>query len=136
SFALQWAHDPLVMDSWFSAQVTRPHPDALDRVVQLLQHPAFSMKNPNKVRALIGTFVNQNRHNFHRRDAAGYQLLADKVIELNRLNPQIAARLVIPLTRFQRMDDYRKGLMKNELERIRKEKLSPDLFEIIKKALE
>ncbi|MBE0506943.1 MAG: aminopeptidase N [Marinospirillum sp.] len=136
SFALQWAHDPLVMDSWFSAQVTRPHPDALDRVVQLLQHPAFSMKNPNKVRAVIGAFVNQNRHNFHRRDAAGYQLLADKVIELNRMNPQIAARLVIPLTRFQRMDDYRKGLMKNELERIRKEKLSPDLFEIIKKALE
>lgn len=136
SFALQWAHDPLVMDSWFSVQVTRPHPDALDRVVLLLQHPAFSMKNPNKVRAVIGTFVNQNRHNFHRRDAAGYQLLADKVIELNRLNPQIAARLVIPLTRFQRMDDYRKGLMRNELERIRQEKLSPDLFEVIQKALQ
>ncbi|SFX20477.1 aminopeptidase N [Marinospirillum alkaliphilum] len=135
AFALQWAHDPLVMDSWFSAQVTRPHPDALERVKLLMAHPAFSLKNPNKVRALIGAFVNQNRHNFHRRDGSGYALLADTVIELNRINPQIAARLVIPLTRFRRMDDYRKGLMKNELERIRAEKLSPDLFEVIEKSL-
>jgi aminopeptidase N len=134
-FARQWAHDPLVMDTWFSIQVTRPHPDALDRVKALLEHPAFSMKNPNKIRAVLGAFAGQNRHNFHRRDGAGYKLLADAVIELNQTNPQIASRLVLPLTRFQKLDDYRKGKIKQQLERIQQEKLSPDLYEVISKAL-
>ncbi|SFC38873.1 aminopeptidase N [Marinospirillum celere] len=135
AFARQWARDPLVMDTWFSIQVTRPHPDALDRVKALLEHPAFSMKNPNKVRAVLGAFAGQNRHNFHRRDGAGYQLLANAVIELNKTNPQIASRLVLPLTRFQKLDDFRKGKMKEALERIQQEKLSPDLYEVIQKAL-
>lgn len=134
-FARQWASDSLVMDTWFSIQVTRPHPDALQRVKTLLEHPAFSMKNPNKIRAVLGAFANQNRHNFHRRDGAGYQLLADAVIQLNKTNPQIASRLVLPLTRFQKLDDYRKGKMKAELERIQQEDLSPDLYEVISKAL-
>ncbi|MDR9469139.1 aminopeptidase N [Marinospirillum sp.] len=134
-FARQWAHDPLVMDTWFSIQVTRPHPDALDRVKTLLEHPAFSMKNPNKIRAVLGAFAGQNRHNFHRRDGAGYELLARAVMELNKTNPQIASRLVLPLTRFQKLDDYRKGKIKEQLERIQQEKLSPDLYEVISKAL-
>ncbi|WP_114417280.1 aminopeptidase N [Marinospirillum perlucidum] len=134
-FARQWAHDPLVMDTWFSIQVTRPHPDALQRVQALLEHPAFSMKNPNKIRAVLGAFAGQNRHNFHRRDGAGYQLLADAVIQLNSLNPQIASRLVLPLTRFQKLDDYRKDKMKEQLERIHKQDLSPDLYEMVTKAL-
>jgi len=99
-------------------------------------HSAFSMKNPNKVRALISAFVNQNRVNFHAKDASGYQFLANKVIELNQLNPQIAARLVIPLTRYKRMDKVRQGLMKKELERIKQQQLSADLFEVIEKALQ
>ena len=70
AFAKQWAHDPLVMDSWFSVQATRPLADTLDKVKSLQEHPAFSMKNPNKVRALISAFVNQNRVHFHRKDAA------------------------------------------------------------------
>lgn len=134
-FARQWAQDPLVMDTWFSIQVTRPHPDALDRVKALLEHPAFSMKNPNKIRAVLGAFAGQNRHNFHRRDGAGYALLADAVIQLNRINPQIASRLVLPLTRFQKLDDFRKGKIQAQLERIQQEDLSPDLYEIISKAL-
>lgn len=135
-FAKQWSNDPLVMDNWFSVQASRPQTDALSNVKQLESHPAFSMKNPNKVRALISAFVNQNRVNFHDKDAAGYQFLADKVIELNQINPQIASRLVIPLTRFKRMDKIRQGLMKAQLERIQQEKLSADLFEIIEKALQ
>ncbi|ODC02761.1 aminopeptidase N [Terasakiispira papahanaumokuakeensis] len=134
-FGESWAHDPLVMDQWFSLQVTRPQADALDRLKMLMAHPAFSLKNPNRVRALIGAFVGQNRVNFHRQDGQGYQLLADVVIELNRLNPQIAARLVIPLTRWKRMTSERQDMMKAQLERIRQESLSPDLFEIIEKAL-
>ncbi len=135
TFGEKWAHDPLVMDQWFAVQVTRPQPDALERVKYLMTHPAFSLKNPNKVRALVGTFANQNRINFHRADGEGYRLLADVVIELNRLNPEIAARLVTPLTRWQRFDEARQALMKGELERIRGEKLSPNLYEVIEKAL-
>ncbi|WP_290798102.1 aminopeptidase N [Halomonas sp.] len=135
AFGEKWAHDTLVMDQWFSIQVTRPQPDVLDRVKFLMEHPAFSLKNPNKVRALIGTFAGQNRVNFHRIDGAGYRLLADVVIELNRLNPEIAARLITPLTRWARFDETRQELMKAELERIRAEKLSPNVYEVVEKAL-
>ena len=134
-FGEKWAHDTLVMDQWFAIQVTRPQADALDRVKHLMAHPAFSLKNPNKVRALVGTFANQNRINFHRGDGEGYRLLTDVVIELNRLNPEIAARLVTPLTRWQRFDEPRQTLMKGELERIRAEKLSPNVYEVVEKAL-
>ncbi|MCK2184889.1 aminopeptidase N [Halomonas getboli] len=135
AFGEKWAHDPLVMDQWFGIQVTRPQADALDRVKFLMDHPAFSLTNPNKVRALIGAFAGQNRVNFHRLDGEGYKLLADVVIELNRLNPEIASRLVTPLTRWQRFDEARQALMKGELERIREEKLSPNVYEVIEKAL-
>ena len=135
AFGEKWAHDPLVMDQWFSIQVTRPQSDVLDRVKFLMAHPAFSLKNPNKVRALIGTFASQNRVNFHRIDGEGYRLLADVVIELNRLNPEIAARLITPLTRWARFDETRQELMKAELERIRAEELSPNVFEVVEKAL-
>ena len=99
-----------------------------------MQHPAFSMKNPNKVRALIGAFA-QNRVNFHRLDGEGYALLANAVIELNRLNPEIAARLITPLTRWQRFDETRQQLMRAELERIKREPLSSNVFEVVEKAL-
>ncbi|MFP3343045.1 aminopeptidase N [Halomonas sp. SIMBA_159] len=134
AFGEKWAHDPLVMDQWFTIQVTRPQSDVLERVQYLMQHPAFSMKNPNKVRALIGAFA-QNRVNFHRLDGKGYALLADVVIELNRLNPEIAARLVTPLTRWQRFDEVRQQLMRAELERIKQEPLSSNVFEVVEKAL-
>ncbi|BCB62712.1 aminopeptidase N [Halomonas sp. A020] len=134
AFGEAWAHDPLVMDQWFTIQVTRPQPDVLERVEYLMQHPAFSMKNPNKVRALIGAFA-QNRINFHRLDGKGYALLADAVIELNRLNPEIAARLITPLTRWQRFDETRQQLMRAELERIKREPLSSNVFEVVEKAL-
>ncbi|MFC3282963.1 aminopeptidase N [Litchfieldella rifensis] len=134
-FGEKWAHDPLVMDQWFSIQVTRPQPDVLERLKFLMQHPAFSLKNPNKVRALIGTFASQNRVNFHRADGEGYKLLADVVIELNELNPEIAARIITPLTRWQRFDEERQALMKSELERIRAEELSPNVYEVVEKAL-
>ncbi|MBB3331192.1 aminopeptidase N [Halomonas campaniensis] len=135
AFGEKWAHDTLVMDQWFAIQVTRPQPDVLDRVKFLMAHPAFSLKNPNKVRALIGTFAGQNRVNFHRLDGEGYRLLADVVIELNRLNPEIAARLITPLTRWARFDEQRQALMKAELERIRAEELSPNVYEVVEKAL-
>ncbi|MFB9867521.1 aminopeptidase N [Vreelandella sulfidaeris] len=134
SFGEKWAHDPLVMDQWFTIQVSRPQSDVLDRVKYLMQHPAFSLKNPNKVRALFGAFA-QNRINFHRLDGQGYQLLADVVIKLNLLNPDIAARLVTPLTRWQRFDETRQALMRSELERIKQQPLSSNVYEVVEKAL-
>ncbi len=135
AFGEKWAHDSLVMDQWFSIQVSRPQQDVLERVRYLMDHPAFSLKNPNKVRALLGAFA-QNRVNFHRPDGAGYTLLADAVIELNRLNPEIAARLMAPLTRWRRFDDTRQALMQAELERIKQEPLSANVYEMVEKALD
>ncbi|GAA3897827.1 aminopeptidase N [Halomonas cibimaris] len=134
AFGDKWAHDPLVMDQWFSLQVSRPQAEVLDRVKYLMAHPAFSLRNPNKVRALLGTFA-QNRVNFHRLDGAGYTLLADAVIELDRLNPEMAAGLMTPLTRWRRFDDTRQSLMRAELERIKDRPLSANVFEMVSKAL-
>ncbi|OOV86615.1 aminopeptidase N [Oceanospirillum linum] len=135
SFEQQWKDDALVMDQWFQVQASRPHPDALARVKALMEHPAFSLKNPNKVRSLISVYCNQNRVNFHSIDGLSYQFLADVVLELDGMNPQIASRLITPLTRWQKMDAKRQQLMQAELQRIAAADLSKDLFEVVQKAL-
>ena len=136
AFAEHFKDNPLVMDQWFSVQAGNTQPGGLERVQQLMQHPAFTLKNPNKVRALIGAFANQNLVNFHRGDGAGYRFLADQVIVLNKLNPQIASRLLAPLTRWRKYDAGRQGLMKSELERILASgELSSDVYEVVSKSL-
>ena len=135
-FAERWAAYPLVMDQWFSIQAGSTLPGGLERVEALMQHPLFTLRNPNKVRALIGAFANQNLVNFHRADGAGYRFLADRVIELNSLNPQIAARLVTPLSRWRKFAEDRQQLMQQELARIMAtEKLSPDVYEVVSKSM-
>lgn len=136
AFAEHFKDNPLVMDQWFSVQAGNTQPGGLERVQHLMQHPAFALKNPNKVRALIGAFANQNLVNFHRADGAGYRFLADQVIVLNKLNPQIASRLLAPLTRWRKYDAGRQGLMKTELERILASgELSSDVYEVVSKSL-
>jgi aminopeptidase N len=136
SFADFFKDNPLVMDQWFSVQAASALPGALARVQQLMQHPAFTLKNPNKVRALIGAFAGQNLVNFHLADGSGYRFLADQVITLNALNPQIASRLLAPLTRWGKYDAARQALMKAELERILASgELSSDVFEVVSKSL-
>ncbi|WP_230663641.1 aminopeptidase N [Pseudomonas aeruginosa] len=135
-FADYFKDDPLVMDQWFSVQAGSPLPGGLERVQALMRHPAFTLKNPNKVRALIGAFANQNLVNFHRPDGAGYRFLADQVIVLNALNPQIASRLLVPLTRWRKYDEARQALMRGELERILASgELSSDVYEVVSKSL-
>ncbi|GIZ12109.1 aminopeptidase N [Pseudomonas sp. NCCP-436] len=135
-FADYFRDDALVMDQWFSVQAGCPLPGGLERVHALMQHEAFTLKNPNKVRALIGAFANQNLINFHRADGAGYRFLADQVIALNALNPQIASRLLAPLTRWRKYDSARQTLMKAELERILTSgELSSDVYEVVSKSL-
>ena len=136
SFAERFADDPLVMDQWFSVQAAAVLPGGLERVQHLLHHPAFSIKNPNKVRAVVGAFSTQNVPNFHALDGSGYAFLADKVIELDGLNPQMAARMLSPLTRWQRYDLHQQELMQAQLQRIKNSgELSADLFEVLEKSL-
>ncbi|MEZ2746471.1 aminopeptidase N [Halopseudomonas bauzanensis] len=135
-FAQRWSDYPLVMDQWFSIQAASPLPGGLERVQGLMKHPAFTLRNPNKVRALIGAFANQNLANFHRADGAGYRFIADRIIELNQLNPQIASRMLTPLTRWRKFDEPRQLLMKAELARIlASDDLSPDVYEVVSKSL-
>ena len=99
-------------------------------------HPLFDMKNPNKVRALIGTFANGNPVNFHDADGSGYEFIADRVMELDSFNPQIASRLVRTLMNWRQYEAGRSELMRKQLERIKAvEGLSGDVFEIVSKAL-
>ncbi|MDF3926103.1 aminopeptidase N [Pseudomonas putida] len=136
AFAEHFKDNPLVMDQWFSVQAASTLPGGLTRVKALMQHPAFTLKNPNKVRALIGAFAGQNLVNFHAADGSGYRFLADLVIELNALNPQIASRQLAPLTRWRKYDDARQALMKGELERILASgELSSDVYEVVSKSL-
>jgi len=135
-FADYFKDNPLVMDQWFSVQAGCTLPGGLERVQALMGHPAFTLKNPNKIRALIGAFANQNLVNFHRADGAGYRFLADQVITLNALNPQIASRLLAPLTRWRKYAPARQALMRAELERILASgELSSDVYEVVSKSL-
>ncbi|MDE1165691.1 MAG: aminopeptidase N [Pseudomonas sp.] len=135
-FAENFKDNPLVMDQWFSVQAGSTMPGGLARVQALMEHPAFNFKNPNKVRALIGAFAQQNLINFHAADGSGYRFLADLVIRLNALNPQIASRQLSPLTRWRKYDSARQALMKGELERILASgELSSDVYEVVSKSL-
>lgn len=136
SFAEHFKDNPLVMDQWFSVQAASALPGGLERVKALMEHPAFTLKNPNKVRALIGAFAGQNLVNFHSADGSGYRFLADLVITLNGFNPQIASRQLAPLTRWRKYDSSRQALMKAELERILASgELSSDVYEVVSKSL-
>ena len=137
SFHDRWKDDALVMDKWFGVQATSSRPDTLEEVRRLLDHPAFSIRNPNKVYALIGGFAGGNPVRFHDRSGAGYRFLADQVLTLDPLNPQVAARMMGQFSRIRRYDPARRALMKAELERIvASPNLSPDVFEVASKSLE
>ena len=135
SFYKQWSHEPLVVDQWFVAQAVCQLPGSLAQVKQLLEHADFDIRNPNKVRSLIGAFCGQNHLGFHDASGEGYEFLADQVLVLDKLNPQIASRLLTPLTRWRKFSATRQGLMQAQLRRIKaQEELSKDLFEIVEKS--
>jgi len=135
SFYAHWQHEPLVVDKWLAVQATSRLPGTLARVNELLSHAAFDIKVPNKVYALIRAFAS-NHVRFHAADGAGYAFLADQVIRLNALNPQVAARMARAFDRWKKFDEKRKARAKAALERIRDTKdLSRDVAEIVTKAL-
>ncbi|WP_305909289.1 aminopeptidase N [Methylomarinum sp. Ch1-1] len=135
-FYRQWQDEDLVIDKWFALQASSHWPGTFAKVQQLLQHSAFDMKNPNRVRSLVGAFSQANPVHFHARDGSGYHFLADQVIALDKLNPQVASRMVTALTQWRRYDDERQQLMKAVLQRIiDTEAISTDVFETASKSL-
>ena len=134
-FEQRWRGDPLVMDKWFGVQAMSSRVDTLDRVRGLMSHPAFSMRNPNKVRALIGSFANANPVRFHAADGGGYAFLQEQVLALDPANPQIAARLLRALSRWRRYDAGRQAQMRAALEAVMAAKVSKDVYEIAAKSL-
>jgi aminopeptidase N len=136
AFYHQWQEEPLVMNQWLAVQAGSAEYGSIENIHKLLAHEAFDIKNPNKVRAVIGTFAGQSLVNFHQEDGAGYQLLADNIILLNGLNPQIASRLVAPLSKWRRYMPSQGQKMKQQLQRIMAQKdLSKDVYELVSKSL-
>ncbi|KTG17834.1 MULTISPECIES: aminopeptidase N [unclassified Guyparkeria] len=136
AFAQEWANDPLVMDKWLALQARIVAPDDREALETLEAHPAFSLRNPNRVRALVGAFSRGNPVAFHAESGSGYRWVADKIIEIDGFNPQIAARLATVFSRWRRYDGARADRMRAELERmIDRADCSTDLAEIAGKAL-
>jgi aminopeptidase N len=135
-FYQRYAGDTLVLDKWFALQAVSALPDALAKVEALLQHPAFSLRNPNKVRALVGSFTAANPLRYHAADGTGYAFHVARTLELDPINPQVAARLLAPLGRWRRFDSARQALMTAALTRIlAAPRLSRDVYEIAAKSL-
>jgi aminopeptidase N len=135
AFYAKWKDEPLVVDKWLAVQAGSRLPTTLHTVRQLQKHPAFDLKVPNKVYALLRTF-GANHVRFHAADGGGYEFLSDQIIALNALNPQIAARMARSFDRWRKFDQARQAKAQEALERIRStEKLSSDVGEIVGKAL-
>ncbi len=136
SFFRSHAEEPLIIDKWFSLQATIPEPETLARVKRLTHHHAFSLTNPNRVRALISTFANANPTGFNAADGAGYRFVAEIALTLDGLNPQVAARLLAAFRSWRNLESGRRRLAREALESVAAhDKLSPDLRDIAVRAL-
>ncbi|RZF86995.1 aminopeptidase N [Pseudoalteromonas sp. S4488] len=136
-FDAKWRHDVLVMDKWFALQAMKDSATSISDIKALYDHPSFDFGNPNRVRALVGSFSHFNITQFHRADGEGYQLLGDLLVKLNDINPQNASRMLTPFMSWKRYDKNRSAAMKAQLQRLADlDGLSDDLFEKVEKALE
>ncbi|EHK2874250.1 aminopeptidase N [Vibrio parahaemolyticus] len=133
----KWKHDGLVMDKWFALQGTNPAEDALEKVKATMNHEAFSLKNPNRTRSLIGSFLAANPVRFHDKSGSGYQFAGEILHQLNDSNPQVASRMIDPLLKFRKYDEARQAMIRAELEKLKAmDNLAKDLFEKVTKALD
>ncbi|HGF5099431.1 TPA: aminopeptidase N [Vibrio parahaemolyticus] len=133
----KWKHDGLVMDKWFALQGTNPAEDALEKVKATMNHEAFSLKNPNRTRSLIGSFLAANPVRFHDKSGSGYQFAGEILRQLNDSNPQVASRMIDPLLKFRKYDQARQAMIRAELEKLKAmDNLAKDLFEKVTKALD
>ena len=135
-FEERWRDEPLVLDKWFALEATSRRPGTLMRVRQLLGHPRFNVRNPNRVRSLVGAFALRNFARFHAADGSGYAFVADQVLALDPMNPQLAARIAGAFELWKRFDEPRRGRASIELKRIAAAPaLSPDVTEIVTRSL-
>jgi len=135
-FYSRWQQDQLVLDKWFSVQACSKRSDTLAKVKLLMQHPEFNIRNPNRMRSLIGSFCATNQINFHAVDGSGYALLGETVLQLDCINPQIASRMLRMLSRWKRFDSSRQLLMQKQLQQIAdSEGISKDVYEVASKSL-
>ena len=131
----RWQSENLVVNQWFVMQATRPAMSTVSDVHSLTEHIAFDWRNPNKVRSLISSFAGANPVGFHSADGSGYALLGDAVRKLQSDNPQIASRMLAPLTRFKRYA-HGQDMMRAELSAIAAlDNLSQDVFEVVQRSL-
>ncbi|MGB2172346.1 MAG: aminopeptidase N, partial [Porticoccaceae bacterium] len=136
AFEQDYADETLAMNLWLQVQATCKLTNGLDRVKALMDHSAFNINNPNKARSLLGAFCSANPINFHNADGSGYGFLQQQIIALNALNPQVAARLVTPLTRWKKLPEPNRQLMRDALQQIANHKgLVKDIQEIVTKSL-
>jgi len=132
----KWKDEALVVDKWFRVQATSDLPGAIGRIEKLTAHPAFDLKNPNRARSLLHAFATDNPSHFQAADGSGYRFVADHVIALDRINPQVASRLARCFDRWRKFDAGRQGLARAALESIaRTGGLSSDVAEIVNRAL-
>ena len=135
AFYDRWKDEPLVVDKWFALQASSTHPETLEHVKALADHPDFTMRNPNRVRSLYMAFA-YNPHAFHAESGEGYRMIADVILALDPINPQTAARFVPQLGRWRRIEPKRSAMMKEQLERIAAApKLSRDTYEQVSRSL-
>ncbi|MDP6968359.1 MAG: aminopeptidase N [Gammaproteobacteria bacterium] len=133
-FYSRWQQDAQVVDQWFALQAGVNQPDRIDKVKALMQHPAFDIKNPNKVRSVLGGFM-RSAINFHAADGSGYAFIAQQIIALNAINPMMAASLSKPLGRFKKHTPERQALVREQLQHILANQPSKDVYEVVSKAL-
>lgn len=136
SFHERWQDEALVVDKWLQVQSTSRLPGTVLRVRELMAHPAFDIRNPNKVYALVRAFCSANPRHFHAADGSGYRLAADVILELQAMNPQVASRIARAFDRWRQYDDQRQGHARAALERIQAcTDLARDVAEVVGNAL-
>ena len=135
TFHDRWQDNALVLEKWFLFESMSCISGRIERLEQLMQHPAFDPKNPNKLRVVLGSFMSGNPVRFYAEDGSGFEFIADSLIDIDKRNPQLAARMALPLTRMGAYSDARQQQMRRVLERMQSAVQSTDLGEVIEKAL-
>jgi aminopeptidase N len=135
AFYSRWQDEPLVVDKWLGVEAMSRLPGTVARVRELTRHPAFTLKNPNKVYALLGSFGG-NQINFHAADGSGYELMVEQSVALDAINPQVASRMVRNFERYKRFEPGRRSLMRAALQKVAATAgLSRETAEVVGKAL-
>jgi aminopeptidase N len=134
-FYQKWKHETLVMQKWLAAQATSSRPGIIERLKKLEQSDVYDPKVPNLLRSLVGGFAMRNPVAFNAKDGSGYQYVADKIIEIDKYNPQVASRLAKSMNHLNKLDKERAGHLKGQLERILASELSKDTYEVVSKNL-